>query len=229
MNIKVNALCTATCDYNDNTVILTLCTQERGKLTAGIRGSKKPTSKLRFASSFLCFGEYILSEKGGRFTVTNCTAIDNFYDIRTDVEKFYCASAVAELLDKTSDEEYSNIIPALKAVKDIAYNETHTPLYYLFKYMTDTVLSMGYALNMSACACGGEPVAEYIDYEKGGAVCVHCYNNYSVRIKPETFKALRIGECPFGNYTEPIKVLAEYLSYHTNIRINSVRQLLYVL
>ena len=72
-NIKVNALMLRATDYLENDKILTLLTAERGKITAGIKGVKKAGAKLKFAAQPFCFAEYILAERGGRYTVTQAS------------------------------------------------------------------------------------------------------------------------------------------------------------
>ena len=95
-NIKVNALMLRATDYLENDKILTLLTAEKGKITAGIKGVKKAGAKLKFAAQPFCFAEYILAERGGRYTVTQASECESFYDLRTDVNKFYAACAACE-------------------------------------------------------------------------------------------------------------------------------------
>ena len=93
MEIKVNALMLRAVDYNENDKILTFLCAEQGKISAGIKGVKKAGAKLKFASQPFCFAEYVLSKRGERYTVINCSETESFYDLRTDVMKFYAASA----------------------------------------------------------------------------------------------------------------------------------------
>jgi DNA repair protein RecO (recombination protein O) len=65
MEIKTEAIVLQSIDYKDNDKLLTLFSPSLGKLTAGIRGVKKPTAKLSFAAQPFCFAEYVLAEKGG--------------------------------------------------------------------------------------------------------------------------------------------------------------------
>ena len=50
MEIKTEAIVLHTVDYKDNDKLLTLFSPTLGKITAGIRGVKKPTAKLAFAA-----------------------------------------------------------------------------------------------------------------------------------------------------------------------------------
>ena len=96
METVVNALMLRAVDYNENDKILTLLSAERGKISAGIRGVKKAAARLKFAAQPFCFAEYVLAVRGGKYTVINASENESFYDLRTDVNKFYAASAVSE-------------------------------------------------------------------------------------------------------------------------------------
>ncbi|MDE6000931.1 MAG: DNA repair protein RecO, partial [Clostridia bacterium] len=93
MDIVVNAVMLRSVDYNENDKILTLLTAERGKITAGIKGVKKAAAKLKFAAQPFCFAEYVLASRGDKYTVINAAESESFYDLRTDINKFYAASA----------------------------------------------------------------------------------------------------------------------------------------
>ena len=97
MELKTEAVVLQTVDYKDNDKILTLFSPTHGKLTAGIRGVKKPTAKLAFSAQPFCFAEYVLAEKGGRYTVTGADLHESFFSLRYDIVRFYAACAAAEV------------------------------------------------------------------------------------------------------------------------------------
>ncbi len=100
MEVKTDAVVLRSIDYKDNDKILTLFSPTLGKITAGIRGVKKPKARLSFAAQPFCFAEYVLAEKGGRYTVTGAYMHESFYALRTDVERFYAACAAAEVCNR---------------------------------------------------------------------------------------------------------------------------------
>ena len=97
MEIKTEAIVLQSIDYKDNDKLLTLFSPSLGKITAGARGVKKATAKLAFAAQPFCFAEYILAEKGGRYTVTNAYMHESFFSLRYDIVRFYAACAAAEI------------------------------------------------------------------------------------------------------------------------------------
>lgn len=170
MEVKVNALCVRATDYKDNDRILTLCTIEKGKLSAGIKGCKSPKSKLRFAASPLCFGEYLLAEKGGRYTVTGCNQIDGFYDIVCDLDKYYAAFAVLEVAERLTGEDAAACaeitLAALDTLRRICYLG-ESPAVAVLKFVLECLRLSGYGTG-AADALKEECAAYCYDFAEGG-------------------------------------------------------------
>ena len=97
MEIKTDAIVLQSLDYKDNDKLLTLFSPSLGKITAGIRGVKKPTAKLAFSAQPFCFAEYVLAEKNGRYTVTGAYLHESFFSLRYDIDRFYAACAATEV------------------------------------------------------------------------------------------------------------------------------------
>ena len=97
MEIKTEAVVLQSIDYKDNDKLLTLFSPSLGKITAGIRGVKKPKARLGFSAQPFCFAEYVLAEKGGRYTVTGAYLHESFFELRADILRFYAGCAVAEI------------------------------------------------------------------------------------------------------------------------------------
>lgn len=104
MDVKTEAIVLQATDYKDNDKLLTLFSPTLGKITAGIRGVKKPKAKLSFAAQPFCFAEYVLAEKGGRYTVTGAYLHESFFELRLDIDCFYAACAAAEICRMLAQE-----------------------------------------------------------------------------------------------------------------------------
>ena len=126
MEIKTEAIVLQAIDYKDNDKLLTLFSPELGKITAGIRGVKKPKARLSFASQPFCFAEYILAEKGGRYTVTGAYLHESFFELRTDLTRFYAACAGAEIcrvLAQENERHDSLFIGFIECLKALCLND----------------------------------------------------------------------------------------------------------
>lgn len=125
MEIKTDAIVLQTVDYKDNDKILTLFSPSLGKITAGAKGVKKNTAKLAFAAQPFCFAEYVLAEKGGRYTVTSAYLHESFFALRTDILRFYAACAAIEVVRTIlqENEEYDGLFIALvECLKSLAFS-----------------------------------------------------------------------------------------------------------
>lgn len=122
MEVKTEAIVLRTVDYKDNDKILTLFSPSLGKITAGAKGVKKSTAKLAFAAQPFCFAEYVLAEKGGRYTVTGAYLHESFFSLRYDIVRFYAACALAEICltvlyeNETHQGLFIALIEGLKAL-----------------------------------------------------------------------------------------------------------------
>ncbi len=126
MEIKTEAIVLQSIDYKDNDKLLTLFSPTLGKITAGARGVKKPKAKLAFSAQPFCFAEYILAEKGGRYTVTNAYMHESFFSLRYDIVRFYAACAAAEicLAILYENENYEGLfIGLIECLKSLALAE----------------------------------------------------------------------------------------------------------
>ncbi len=179
MDEKLNALCVRVVDYKDNDKLITLCTAEKGKILVKATGVKNPKAKLKFASSPLCFGEYIVFENKGRYTLKGCELYDNFNDIVFDLKRYYAGFSVLEWLDKLSENADTDTVRALlivgtKTLERLAYNLEIPPENSLLKFINDVLKIVGYELNFSTSALSGKSLADEekvcFDFFAGGVV-----------------------------------------------------------
>lgn len=177
MEVKLNALCVRTIDYKDNDRLLSLCSVEGGKILAKIRGCKSPKSKLRFAASPFCFGEYILSSSpGGHYTVTGCSAYDCFSALTADISKYYAGFLVLEVTEKLSSDDVEStaglVLKGVECLKELCYGDDERPEKTLINYLKNVLALSGYALNTDYCAVSGEPLSGNVAFDlvSGGFV-----------------------------------------------------------
>ena len=100
----VHALVLREVPYKDSSRILTLLTQEEGKLTADARGAKRKNSRLTAASQQLVWGEYTLFEKSGRYLITEASVLEEFTGLRTDILNLALAAYISSVLEEVCPE-----------------------------------------------------------------------------------------------------------------------------
>ena len=101
MHITTKALVLRTVDYKESDKILTLFTQDQGKLTASARGCRKKGSAIAAGCQLLAWSEMVLYDYQGRWSVKEAAVERLFQGVRDDIERLalgcYFAEA-AELL-----------------------------------------------------------------------------------------------------------------------------------
>lgn len=207
-------------DYRENDKILTLLTAERGRITAGIKGVKKANAKLKFAAQPFCFAEYILAERGGRYTVTQASECESFYELRCDVDKYYAASSVCEgAINLTEEGDDGGEIFALciKALRDMCVSDQKIAL---ISFLLSALKVCGYGLSVKEfCPVCGNRLDNAdklrFDMRSGTFSCWDCSSFTGV--SAQTFKALLIadgkiaGEAEEEGEKRALKLLREYM------------------
>ena len=226
--IKVNALMLRAVDYGENDKILTLLTDGLGKISAGIKGVKKAGAKLKFAAQPFCFAEYILSGRGDRYTVTQASETESFYELRTDINKFYAASAVCEVADRLtfgSADDAAVFTLAVQALSNICNSDERSAL---IRFLLSALAASGYTLGMDSCSeCGARLTSSpkmRFDMNAGAFTCWDCGTGYGTG--GATYNVLRMcagrtyepAYITDEGYKRALRLLREYIVFKTDAR-----------
>ena len=159
MEVKTDAIVLKAVDYKDNDKILTLFSPSLGRITAGAKGVKKPKAKLSFSAQPFCFAEYILAEKGGRYTVTGAYLHESFFSLRYDIVRFYAACAIAEICLTVlyENEKHEGLFIALiEGLKALSLAEDD-PAEAIITFILVALRESGYPIDLSyAEECDGD-------------------------------------------------------------------------
>ena len=237
MDIKVNALMIRAVDFGENDKILTLLTAERGKISAGIKGVKKASAKLKFAAQPFCLAEYILACRGERYTVIQASESESFYDLRCDINKFYAASALCEAASALTFEEDGSAQMFLYCIEGLRDMCEGDECFALIKFLVRALSLSGYGFSVGDCAeCGADLSQEEklrFDMSSGLVTCWDCGTGAGV--SGSTYAVLRSAEGrPCGPVTEEgekraLRLLREYFALKTDSRCLSLSEYLRLL
>lgn len=166
-----------TVDYNDNDKMVTLLTQDYGRMSARIRGCKKPASKLFSAASLFCCGDYSFFEKDGRYGVKGCGIRRTFFGLQGDYDAYAAACFIADAVDKVAQEDdvpsglFTLTVNALYAL-DTGTAPSGTVVCWFLQRLLHIE---GVYPSLAVCAaCGSEPPLVKFSAEHGGALCANC-------------------------------------------------------
>ncbi len=86
-------------DYSEYDRRLVIFTSERGKITAFVRGAKRPGSHLMASTEPFCFGTFKVTEGRSAYNLRE-TVINNYFEgIRQDLDAYYLGSYFLEFTD----------------------------------------------------------------------------------------------------------------------------------
>ena len=234
MEQKVNALMLRAVDYNENDKILTLLTAEIGKITAGIKGVKKAGAKLKFAAQPFCFAEYVLAKRGDKYTVIGCSETESFYELRTDIMKFYAASAAAEAalaLTFEGDESNEIFYEIINTYSQMCDGDEQLAL---IKFLTYALEKSGYAISAESCPhCGktlyGENSLRF-DMAAGSFTCGSCGEGmgasrvtYNV-LRKVAGKAYEEDFITHDGQKRALRLIREYFVYKTDNQFKALSE-----
>ena len=99
MHITTKALVLRTTDYKESDKILTLFTQDQGKLTASARGCRKKGSAIAAGCQLLAWSEMVLYDYQGRWAVKESATQRLFRGVRDDIQRLALGCYFAEVAE----------------------------------------------------------------------------------------------------------------------------------
>lgn len=163
--------------YKESDKILTVLTQERGRLTVSARASRKKGGGVSAVSQLLVWSEMTLSERNHRWTLSEGETEQEFRRVRSDLERLALGSYLAELTELLTDEGipdegmYELLLAALFTLE-----RTDQPLPLVkAAFELSALRQTGYCPQLARCAvCGGEPQEPCFVPAQGVVCCARC-------------------------------------------------------
>ena len=200
MILKVTGLVVRESAVGESDKYLTLLTPEHGKMFIRARGVRKLRSKHISSTQLLSYSEFTLFKSTNFISMNEAVLIENFYNIRLDIEKFALASYVVDIASTLSVEEADDgLLPlVLNTLYALAHTDKLIPLVKsAFEIRAMTV--SGFMPELHSCVKCGETITAScaFDASGGGVVCVSCQSAGTAHCNAEVLSALRyITESP---------------------------------
>lgn len=176
MYLTVRGIVLRVTDYNDTDAILTLFTQDRGKLTVKARGLRRKNSPLVAPCQLLAFGEYTLFEYRGNYTVNEAYSVELFHDLRRDLQKLSLGTYFAQVSEVVCQEDLPN--PELLSLLLnclYALNKLNLPEHTVKSVFELRVACLaGYTPDLFGCHICGNQYPDSLDLSAGQLECRKC-------------------------------------------------------
>lgn len=164
--------------YKEADKILTVLTEDEGKMTVSARGVMRRGSRIAAACQLLTLSEMTLFENRSKWYVNEAQTAEQFLGLRTDIALLALGTYFAELLEAVSDEDSPNPevlrlgLNSLYALSSGLFPPEHIKAVFELRLMG---LS-GYEPSLEACpACGKAEMEAPVFSTLGGTVlCGKC-------------------------------------------------------
>jgi len=182
MNLyRVQAMVLNSRSMRDADRILTLYSQEKGKIQAVAHGVNKPTSRKRGAVQPFCHSDFTLRRGRALDTVSQCEGLDIFPGLWNDLERMGYAAHVSEAVDALTAEGEPNQAVFALLLNGLRNLETaKDPVLEVRSFELKLVSLLGYQPHLDNCVnCGNESLSQSAAFSTadGGLVCRTCRND----------------------------------------------------
>ena len=208
MYLTVKALVLRVTDYNDRDALLTLLTQNHGKLTVKARGLRRKNSPLIAPCQLLSYGEFTLFEYRGMYTVNEAHSIELFQNLRRDLCKLSLGTYFAQAAEVIAQEDLPNpelqslVLNCLYGLSRLGLSEMQVKAVFELR----AACIAGYTPDLFGCHVCGSQIQSLLDLSGGALLCTNCRGNASgirMPVSPGTLDAMR-----YIVYCDPKKVFA---------------------
>ena len=179
---------------DDEDKIITLITEDIGKISVSAKGARKSGSRYSYGTQALTYGEYILFKARNSYILNGCDIITSFYDLAQDLERFTYAAHMIEIAsDATTDEQSTARILNLLLHGLNALCKGRNSCLVSSAFILKLMQISGYPPHVTGCATCGEQDFEIIhfSFSQCGFVCEKCagIDGNAIAIEPGTAKA----------------------------------------
>lgn len=184
MYLKTMGLVLRETAYKDWDKLLTVLTEEHGKMTLRARGVRRNGSPLKAACQLLACGEFTIQEYQGICTIQEAQSVELFTELRCELELLSLGTyfaQVAELLsqeDAPSPELLSLTLNSLYALSRLRCPQ----LVVKSAFELRSACLSGFAPDLTGCQSCGAPNPDRFALSDGGLQCANCHCGESIRM-----------------------------------------------
>lgn len=181
--IKVKGIIIKEIPYKDNDKIVTILTDELGKISCLARGAKKNNSPILASSQYLVYSEFVLYKGTNFYHINSANVINTFYNFRVDFDKLQIAFELTKILQAVTDENQDTskiLILFLNTIYMLDTSKKDTRL-IITSFKIKLFCLLGFAPNISKCCfCDRNLLKKeenfdiYYDYVSNNFCCSSC-------------------------------------------------------
>ena len=190
---KFEGIIVSEVDYKESSKIINIYTKEEGIIGCLARGSKRLKSNLSGVSSKFTYGYFHINYKeNGMSTLMEVDIINNFKNIKKDIEKISYVAYITELVTQVFKHENNKNIYILYIDSIKKINDGFDPMVITNILELKLLDNLGIRPVIDSCvSCGNMDGIVTISSYKGGYLCNNCCNNEKI-VHTKTIKLIRM-------------------------------------
>lgn len=175
MHITTRALVLRAVKFKESDKMLTVLTEDEGKLGLRVRGALRKGSRFAAATEVLTFSEMTLFGHRGRWSLDEAAVTEQFLGLRDEISRLALASYFAEMLEAASDEDNPNKnvlqlgLNSLFALSGGLFDPEHIKAVFEMRLMC----LLGYEPLLTGCAVCGKVDITNMQFSISAGV-LHC-------------------------------------------------------
>ena len=197
MYLKTKGLVLREVAYKESDKILTVLTEDHGKMTLKARGVRRSASPMKAACQLLACGEFTIFEYRGMSTINEAQTIELFGDLRRDLELLSLGTYFAQVAEVLSQEDaptpelLSLTLNALYALGKLGKQQ----LLVKAAFELRAACQAGFTPDLSGCHVCGSSQPDRFDISAGRMECHDCRPGEAMGIRmpvtPGMLEAMR--------------------------------------
>lgn len=192
MIIDVEGIVINTKDYKDSSKILDIFTYDYGVIGVIAKGCKSLKSNLRSVTDKLTYATFTIYYKKDKLSVlVEASIINNFSNIKKDIEKISYASFILDLTKQVYKQSGDNNLYNLLISALIKINDNFNPLIISNIIELKYLEYLGVMPNLDGCIICGNKSVVTISSDKGGYLCSKCHTNEPI-VSDKAIKLVRM-------------------------------------
>ncbi|MDP4132960.1 MAG: DNA repair protein RecO [Bacillota bacterium] len=185
--VKTKGLIIKQINYSDYDKMLTIISEDFGRISVSAKGVRSMKSKSRAACELLCFDEFVLSPgKNDVYTIISCELIESFYSLRSDCIRLAVGVYMADIAGQLSPEDIKGLLRLLLNTLFMLQDESKEPMLLKCIYDLKLLSEAGFTPETDGCInCGAETGPFYFNALSGGVICKKCGENTGLHLISE--------------------------------------------
>lgn len=163
-------------EYNEADKLLTVLTKDYGRLTLKARGVRRSKSPLKSACQLLTYSEFTWQDYRGKATLTEAESLEQFRQLRDDIELLALGSYFAQVAELLSQEDapdptlLSLLLNSLYALGKLKKPQQLVKAAFELR----AACLAGFLPDLSGCAVCGNAQPDRLNVSHGVLQCAAC-------------------------------------------------------